>query len=94
VAQKQKQNWTLIEVGFFGGFLCRFFRWVRPKKPTGFFLGMYPGVWTLISTTATAAAAAAAAGAAAAAAAAILLLLLHVLPPPPQALPLLLLSYL
>ena len=28
----------------FGG---GFFRWVYPKKPTGFFLGTYPGVWTL-----------------------------------------------
>ena len=28
--------------GFFGGFYWRFFRWVHPKKPTGFF-GYVPG---------------------------------------------------
>jgi len=26
----KKQNWTLVEVGFFGGFLRGFFRWVHP----------------------------------------------------------------
>jgi len=38
-----------FEVGFLVGFIGRFF-WVGPFKNPPVFLGMYPGVWTLVGT--------------------------------------------